>query len=588
MIAHRVKRTSGKGGYAKLGCYILDVKTPADPVLFERLASYITDRKEGAERVVAAHVTNCGSLELADAMKEIGATQDRNRRSSTDKSYHLVISFPARERPTLDQLRDIEEHLVTSIGLGDHQRISAIHDDTANLHVHVAVNKVHPTTFRNVEPYYDHPKLMAACREMELRHGLILDNHGLSVDQEHGIGVGVGVAGSQAKARDGAVKMEAHRGQESLTSWIAENAKADLAKAAVDTPTWSDLHTAFAKHGLELRQKGAGLAAGIPGTSAWVKASSIDRALSFKALSGRLGTFVGAERQAERPAPSQVYAHSPKHGGAMTANLYARYEYARATAETGRAAAVAGVNQAYASYSQELREHYRKEKAAIRARVRGLPRKEALERVEAARKDAYANRHRLAATARAQARAGNPLPTWRKFLEAEASRGDEAALAVLRARVVSKGVLGVGSLTAVDVSTTRHVVYQHLSPDVRNNGDVVYFVKDGGRVTDRSAEVRADRMSPGAAFLALSLAADRFGSRPLVVEGTEAFKSAVVEAAVIRAMDLKFSDPAMEDARRVAVARLVVGPGLSHDVQARRGLRGSSVPLRGAERTLSR
>lgn len=242
----------------------------------------------------------------------------------------------------------------------------------------------------------------------------------------------------------------------------------------------------------------------------------------------------------------------------MTKALYARYEKERANATAARTAAVAGANSAHDKYSLELREHYRREKAAIRARhdLRGDPKKKALDRLETARKVAFAQRHKLAATARSAARAAYPLPTWQKFLEREATRGDEAALSVLRARIVSKGGLGADILTAADVSAARHVVYQNLSPEAQKNGDMVYAVKDGGRVTDRASEVRADKLSAGAAFLALSLAADRFGGQPLVIAGTEAFKAAVIEAATVRGMDVRFSDPVMEKARQAAVAQV--------------------------------
>ncbi|MGH7020544.1 MAG: relaxase/mobilization nuclease domain-containing protein, partial [Brevundimonas sp.] len=169
MIAHKIKR-EGTDRYKRLALYVLDVSRDADPRVldtpaFNRLVDYISDRPSEKERVVGARITNCGSDRLSDAIREIDATQAMNKRSKSDKGYHLVFSFPEGERPSLEQLRDIEDHLVRSIGLGEHQRISAIHDDTDNLHVHVAINKIHPTTFRNVTPFMDAHKLMVACIE---------------------------------------------------------------------------------------------------------------------------------------------------------------------------------------------------------------------------------------------------------------------------------------------------------------------------------------------------------------------------------------------------------------------------------------
>src|SRR5690606_5418001 len=82
------------------------------------------------------------------------------------------------------------------------------------------------------------------------------------------------------------------------------------------------------------------------------------------------------------------------------------------------------------------------------------------------------------------------------------------------------------------------------------NGDVVYQTPDGGRVTDRPAEVRTDTLSREAAFLALALASDRFPGQPLVVEGSPTFRAAVLEASTQPWIQVTFADPALEEARR--------------------------------------
>lgn len=158
--------------------------------------------------------------------------------------------------------------------------LSAIHDDTDNLHVHVAINKVHPKTLRNVAPHNDYPKLMTACRELELRHDLLLDNHGLASDQVHNLGQDAELTRTPERAK----KMEAHSGRQSLSGWIAAHARDDIVAVAGKAESWEAVHEVFARYGLELRPKGAGLVAGAPGTKTWVKASSIDRSLSAKAL----------------------------------------------------------------------------------------------------------------------------------------------------------------------------------------------------------------------------------------------------------------------------------------------------------------
>ncbi|EPF6526302.1 relaxase/mobilization nuclease domain-containing protein, partial [Proteus mirabilis] len=136
------------------------------------------------EKVASYRVTNCGTDDPADAAILILATQGANTRSKTEKTYHLVYSFPPGERPDIEVLHAIEDELCEAIGFGDHQRVSAVHIDTDHLHVHVAINKVHPTGLQNIEPYYDKRRLMEACERLELKYDLQRTNHGLE-DKQH-------------------------------------------------------------------------------------------------------------------------------------------------------------------------------------------------------------------------------------------------------------------------------------------------------------------------------------------------------------------------------------------------------------------
>ena len=120
------------------------------------------------------------------AVKEILATQARNTRSRGDKNYHLVVSFPEGERPTREQIEDIEDRLCAALGFEEHQRVSAVHQNTDNWHLHVAINKVHPRTFRNIEPFRDHYRLQEACAELEIRHGLTREPHTTEPEQGRG------------------------------------------------------------------------------------------------------------------------------------------------------------------------------------------------------------------------------------------------------------------------------------------------------------------------------------------------------------------------------------------------------------------
>jgi hypothetical protein len=188
MIAKRVPRDKGTSDPARLVRYMVAAVGGIDPNTWSRTSDYILDTKESTikgEKVASYRVTNCGTEDPAAAAILIQATQAANTRSKTDKTYHLVYSFPPGEHPSLEVLHAIEDELCASIGYADHHRVSAVHNDTDHLHVHVAINKVHPTGFQNIEPYYDKRQLMKACERLEIEYGLERTNHGLTKDKDN-------------------------------------------------------------------------------------------------------------------------------------------------------------------------------------------------------------------------------------------------------------------------------------------------------------------------------------------------------------------------------------------------------------------
>ena len=52
-----------------------------------------------------------------------------------------------------------------------------MHTDTDNLHIHVAINKIHPQKLTIHNPYCDYKALGTICQRLELAHGLALTNH---------------------------------------------------------------------------------------------------------------------------------------------------------------------------------------------------------------------------------------------------------------------------------------------------------------------------------------------------------------------------------------------------------------------------
>ncbi|MBC7907102.1 MAG: relaxase/mobilization nuclease domain-containing protein [Rhodospirillaceae bacterium] len=420
MIA-KIVAAKGGGDFARLGRYITDAKKDSLTTAAERLALYVTDAAHDGEKVAWSRITNCGSDDPGMAMLQIRNTQARNTRA-TNKTLHLVVSFPAGERPSDTQLHQIEDALCVALGMQDHQRLSALHTNTDHVHLHVALNRIHPESLRCVDPSFGQRKLMAACHQLEITLGLTRTNHGLGRDDA-----------SQAPIQGRAADMEAHSGVESFARWVRDHARDDL--LAAKDQGWPALHQAAAEHGLEIKPRGAGLVfvdATKPGRA--VKASSVDRGLSMGALVKACGTF---QLAADKVPARETYRAKPLHPHAKASPLYEKYQAQRNAALDQRAKRITSWKHEQRTYRQQLSAWYREEKHKL---AHGWLESLALDK-GARRRELARQRTTLSERSRgaeksgiAKIRAEYPLPTWQDWLRRQAAQGDRNAVEVLRSR----------------------------------------------------------------------------------------------------------------------------------------------------------
>ena len=116
-----------------------DRKSPGS---FKDLAIYIADAKENGEKLDDLWIVNSTAgediRELDLAIMEIQLHQDTNTRVTTDKSYHLIVSFREGEKPDTEALKDIDKEFAKALGFEEHPRIVATHANTENFHMHIA------------------------------------------------------------------------------------------------------------------------------------------------------------------------------------------------------------------------------------------------------------------------------------------------------------------------------------------------------------------------------------------------------------------------------------------------------------------
>jgi Relaxase/Mobilisation nuclease domain len=189
---------------------------------FGDLARYLSNPKDTSERVGTVRISHCHSDELEDATLEVMATQACNTGAKGDKTYHLIISFRAGEYPPDNVLAAIESHVCSGLGFTDHQRVSVLHHDTDNLHIHLAINKIHPERLTMHEPYLEYRTMADLCEAIEKDYQLAPDNH----------------QATKRGAANRAEEMERAGGIESLQRWIKRECLAQLQLATF----WTALH----------------------------------------------------------------------------------------------------------------------------------------------------------------------------------------------------------------------------------------------------------------------------------------------------------------------------------------------------------
>lgn len=241
------------------------------------LVEYLTDRQNKYGRLGFVWVTNCQAESWQVAITEVLNTQSQNTRATADKTYHLIVSFHADEQPDEATLKAIGTRICEGLGYGEHQRICVVHNDTDNLHFHIAINKIHPTRYTICDPYNDHWTLGMLCKRMEREYSLQADNH----------------QGRKTGSENRAADMEHHAGVQSLLGWIKRGCAEQMQQAQI----WAELHAVMAGNGLILQGRGNGLVI-TDGSGLGVKASSVSKALSKKRLEERLGPYQPADELA--------------------------------------------------------------------------------------------------------------------------------------------------------------------------------------------------------------------------------------------------------------------------------------------------
>jgi hypothetical protein len=544
---------------------------------FAKLVAYITDEQDTPFRLGAVTVANCYSNETDYAVLEVLNTQQQNHRATSDKTYHLIVSFRSGEEPPPETLRAIEEQLCTGLGFKDHQRVSAVHCDSENLHIHIAINKVHPVKHTIHNPFQDYKTLAKLCSQLEQQYGLEVDNH--STQRNHTAG----------KARD----MEAHAGVESLITWIQQHALEKIKQAQ----SWESIHSALYENGLRIKLRGNGLAMSTLDGVIGVKASSVARECSKKQLEQRLGSFLPANEQAltavkvkQRYQRSPLSHHPSQPGQAVEqikittkitrVALFATYQCETTKRTTLRNGLLLTARNHHKDQIQQAKAKAAHKRRWIKALTQpGLSKKLLLGLVSKALQAEISRINADYKAKRQRLYRQHTQQSWLDWLQQQALRGNRDTLQLLRQRHVTNDQRG-NTLAKSTYSRAEQTSQPLIDPPlpkakVTKKGTIFYLydkavIKDDGNRFHMAADANQEVLTT-----ALIHAKQRHGYQ-LSVQGNAVFQENVVRASVKGGLNISFEQEHLERRRvQLSAELLLFGDGnLRHSSQQQsRGMR---------------
>ncbi|HAU4024249.1 TPA: relaxase/mobilization nuclease domain-containing protein [Legionella pneumophila] len=490
---------------------------------FSGLVQYLCNQQNKQERVGKVRLSNCNSLDPIWAVQEVLATQAKNQRATGDKTYHMLISFAPGENPSPQVLREIEDRVALSIGFKEHQRISVVHHDTDNLHIHVAINKIHPQTFNMLEPFRAYKTFAEVASKLEIELGLQITNH--QTRKNH----------SENLADD----MEHHSGIESLINWMKRHCKEKIEAAS----SWNEIHSILTEYGLMIRIKANGFVfCNVQGLT--VKASSISRTFSKKNLESKLGSFAPSYSEDDGPA-SNVYHYEPLNKKVLGSALYAKYQHEKSHNKCFVSDKLKRLREARTKLIEKAKKRGRIKRAILKLMNLSKAQKKYLyQHINKTLLNEIENIRKNYAKERSQLLESHQNKTWADWLKQKAQGGDHDALVALRYRnrknkhdyTISgssfPSSLNFGQIDSVTKEGTE--IYKKDNSVIRDNGKEIIISKGG---------------SIPALKRALEMARQRYGDC-ICVNGPPLFKKIILQIVIQYQMPITFADLDLENQRQ--------------------------------------
>jgi Relaxase/Mobilisation nuclease domain/Large polyvalent protein-associated domain 7 len=269
------------------------------------LCDYIAGPNAGDddEKVEHQGAANMLNLDHAGQVEEMADLAETARRSP-QPVQHWIISWRQGEQPTAAQADEAVRIFLTELGLGEHQCVYALHRNTDNYHLHLAVNRVHPESERvvTVNGRFDIEVAHRAIARIERAQGWQSEARGRYLALDSGeLRRAPTLEPVQRQPTTLGRDFENQTGQKSGQR-VAIELGAEVMRRARN---WDQLHLLLAEREMRFERKGSGAVLWVGDVV--VKASTAGRDCSLSALEKRLGDFTPARD----PAPTRQLAPEP-------------------------------------------------------------------------------------------------------------------------------------------------------------------------------------------------------------------------------------------------------------------------------------
>jgi hypothetical protein len=496
---------------------------------------------------------NLMGVDHADQVAEMIDLAEVSKRS-TQPVDHWIISWTQAEQPSKAQVDAVARRFLEEMGLKDHQCIYALHTDTANLHMHLAINRVHPEReiavevnggfFKNAAfraiAIIEHeqgwkPEPNAVYRvEMEgqTMHVRHRDEKARAAARELPREVRQHHQLRERKPSQRARDIEERTGDRSAERIAIEDG-APIIRAA---KSWQELHQGLAAQGMRYERQGSG-------GKLWVgdqpvKPSSAGRDCSLPALEKHLGAFepaVAPERAAE------VKAREAEPLAPQVAPGWADYRKAREQHYAARAAGRGQKQAAQRAAWEALRERHRDARAKMfkeswRGRGDALNAlRSVLARNQAAEKLELKERHQLEREAARKEQRRGPFPRYEDWLR---DRGADRAAERWRHRTRE-----APAIEGPKYEIPKPQDIRSFEPAIDRG--VVHYRREGTPApafTDQGKRIAIHVSERDSVLAALQLSQQKWGQ--FVVTGNDKFKQLCVQIAAEH--NLRLTNPELQ------------------------------------------